>query len=74
MKTATEVFKEHYKKRTGKDCDSAILHDMDYCIRAMHEYAQQYINLSNSVCVKCTWVELPDKTSICSSCGSKCPF
>lgn len=27
-----------------------------------------------SVCDTCTWVDLPDKTSICSVCGCEAPF
>lgn len=77
MKIATEIFKEHYKKRTGKDCDAAILHDMDYCIRAMHEYAEQYINVYEgkkvikSVCDVCgsdDIIEAPHMGKNCNQC------
>jgi hypothetical protein len=40
-KTATEIFKAAYLKRTGKEADETVLHHMDYCIQAIHE-AQQH--------------------------------
>lgn len=32
------------------------------------------LDTSKSVCEQCTWVDLADGSSICSVCGTICPF
>ncbi len=71
MKTIHEIAKWVIDNRCNK-----IVKDIDM-YKTLTESIRKVLHLSpvsDSVCDKCTWVDLPDKTSICGVCGCESPF
>ncbi len=46
MKSAKEIFKSHYEKRSGKECDETTMNHMGYVLDAMEEYVNQHGRVS----------------------------
>ncbi len=66
MKTIQEIAKWAIDNRRTKEVKDIDMYKT--LTEAMNQVLRQP-PVIGSVCVACTWVDLPDKTSICSVCG-----
>jgi hypothetical protein len=71
MKTIQEIAKWAIDNRCTKKIKDIDMYKT--LTEAMHQVLRQP-PVIGSVCNTCTWVELPDKTSICSVCAFEAPF
>jgi hypothetical protein len=71
MKTIQEIAKWAVDNRRTKKVKDIEMYKT--LTEAMYQVLRQP-PVIGSVCDICTWVDLPDKTSICSVCGCEAPF